>query len=113
MYNLTVDTAHTFFVGEGQWLVHNACRPKVPEIHGNSLDSPKDTVLYELVNKQTGDHLKFGITSNPTPTNRYTRKFLEDKELIILDRGPRRLMHEIEGSLILNNPRGSLQLGAH
>ncbi len=27
MYNLTVDTAHTFFVGEGQWLVHNACDP--------------------------------------------------------------------------------------
>jgi 5-methylcytosine-specific restriction endonuclease McrA len=27
MYNLTVDTAHTFFVGEGQWLVHNACPP--------------------------------------------------------------------------------------
>ncbi len=25
MYNLTVDTAHTYFVGEGQWLVHNAC----------------------------------------------------------------------------------------
>jgi hypothetical protein len=25
MYNLTVDEAHTFFVGEGQWLVHNAC----------------------------------------------------------------------------------------
>jgi hypothetical protein len=27
MYNLTVDEAHTFFVGEGQWLVHNACYP--------------------------------------------------------------------------------------
>jgi hypothetical protein len=25
MYNLTVDEAHTFYVGEGQWLVHNAC----------------------------------------------------------------------------------------
>jgi hypothetical protein len=25
MYNLTVDQAHTFFVGEGQWLVHNNC----------------------------------------------------------------------------------------
>ncbi len=25
MYNLTVDTAHTFYVGEGQWLVHNSC----------------------------------------------------------------------------------------
>lgn len=23
MYDLTVDTAHTFFVGEGEWLVHN------------------------------------------------------------------------------------------
>ena len=25
MYNLTVDAAHTFFVGDGAWLVHNAC----------------------------------------------------------------------------------------
>jgi hypothetical protein len=25
MYNFTVDTAHTYFVGEGQWLVHNEC----------------------------------------------------------------------------------------
>jgi hypothetical protein len=25
MYNLTVDEAHTYFVGEGQWLVHNSC----------------------------------------------------------------------------------------
>jgi RHS repeat-associated protein len=25
MYNLTVDTAHTFFVGDGAWLVHNTC----------------------------------------------------------------------------------------
>ncbi len=24
MYNLTVETAHTFFVGDGKWLVHNA-----------------------------------------------------------------------------------------
>jgi hypothetical protein len=27
MYNFTVATAHTYFVGEGQWLVHNACAP--------------------------------------------------------------------------------------
>jgi hypothetical protein len=25
MYNLTVAVAHTFFVGNGQWLVHNKC----------------------------------------------------------------------------------------
>ena len=28
MYNLTVDTAHTFFVGQGQWLVHNCDGPQ-------------------------------------------------------------------------------------
>jgi len=27
MYNFTVDTAHTYFVGDGQWLVHNECGP--------------------------------------------------------------------------------------
>jgi hypothetical protein len=27
MYNLTVATAHTYFVGDGQWLVHNTCNP--------------------------------------------------------------------------------------
>ncbi|HKP54738.1 MAG TPA: PA14 domain-containing protein [Chloroflexia bacterium] len=26
MYNLTVGQAHTFFVGDGQWLVHNQCQ---------------------------------------------------------------------------------------
>ena len=25
MYNMTVATAHTYFVGDGQWLVHNSC----------------------------------------------------------------------------------------
>jgi len=25
VYNLTVDEAHTYFVGDGAWLVHNAC----------------------------------------------------------------------------------------
>jgi len=29
MYNLTVDHAHTFFVGNGQWLVHNECKYSV------------------------------------------------------------------------------------
>ena len=26
MYNLTVDEAHTFFIGDGEWLVHNTCK---------------------------------------------------------------------------------------
>jgi hypothetical protein len=28
MYNFTVATAHTYFVGNGQWLVHNSCGNK-------------------------------------------------------------------------------------
>lgn len=27
MYNITVDVAYTYFVGEEQWLVHNECKP--------------------------------------------------------------------------------------
>jgi len=34
-WNLTVDVAHTFFVGGGEWLVHNAC-PNPGGINGNS-----------------------------------------------------------------------------
>lgn len=33
MYNFTVATAHTFFVGDGQWLVHNTCFGEV-RFHG-------------------------------------------------------------------------------
>jgi Bacterial EndoU nuclease/Pretoxin HINT domain len=36
MYNLTVDTAHTFFVGEGEWLVHNA-GPCVDLLHPDDI----------------------------------------------------------------------------
>ncbi|MDH5606903.1 MAG: HINT domain-containing protein [Anaerolineae bacterium] len=31
MYNLTVDDAHTYFVGSGEWLVHNDCGAKTPK----------------------------------------------------------------------------------
>jgi hypothetical protein len=31
MYNLTVEEAHTFFVGDGKWLVHNTCRVYPPD----------------------------------------------------------------------------------
>lgn len=30
MFNLTVDTAHTFYVGQDGWLVHNQNNPKPP-----------------------------------------------------------------------------------
>ena len=47
MYNLTVDVAHTFFVGSGGWLVHNTCGPDVTYRNGwrtpdGKFASPKD-----------------------------------------------------------------------
>jgi len=40
MYNLTVAEAHTFYVGSGQWLVHN-CDDKWAEISGVVRDALK------------------------------------------------------------------------
>jgi hypothetical protein len=41
MYNLSVDQAHTFFVGGGQWLVHNKCNwlnhGMINDEHSNNL----------------------------------------------------------------------------
>jgi hypothetical protein len=52
VYNLTVDTAHTFFVGDGQWLVHNeiACWPENKEITelGTTLAQEAKNALREV-----------------------------------------------------------------
>lgn len=58
MYNLTVEIAHTFYVGEGQWLVHNAgCDPqslKQYELLKKKLDleSGSEKLLDDLWNGQ-------------------------------------------------------------
>jgi len=46
MYNLTVATAHTYFVGQGQWLVHNACKPYDVGLSGDLYNQslPSDTL---------------------------------------------------------------------
>jgi hypothetical protein len=43
MYNLTVATAHTYFVGNGQWLVHN-CTPPKYVIHYTSANNYRSMV---------------------------------------------------------------------
>jgi hypothetical protein len=48
MYNLTVASAHTFFVGDGHWLVHNSCLDdflsKVTDGRGRNVGHYKGTV---------------------------------------------------------------------
>ena len=43
--------------------------------HGNSLDSQRQTFLYQLTDIYTGEVLKYGITSQPVPERRYTSDF--------------------------------------
>jgi hypothetical protein len=81
-------------------------------VHGNSLKSTKTTYLYELLDEE-GNHLKYGITSETNPLDRYSRAFLVDKRMVILDWGSRREIYSLEHELILNNPRGPLQVNMH
>jgi hypothetical protein len=44
MYNLTVATAHTFFVGEGQWLVHNDCLEAIQQQVADAMQPHLDAI---------------------------------------------------------------------
>ncbi|MBK8812782.1 MAG: RHS domain-containing protein [Acidobacteria bacterium] len=61
-----------------------ACR-----IHGNSANSLRPTWGYKLYSTD-GTFLKNGITSNPVPERRYTRWWMNDKQMIIEDQFPNR-----------------------
>lgn len=58
MYNLTVGAAHTYFVGKGQWLVHNACPVRIARIAPGSLPSEEEAAVL-----QTLQHIDAG--TNP------------------------------------------------
>jgi hypothetical protein len=45
MYNLTVAQAHTFFVGDGQWLVHNCSTRQVVKQQGGNYVSFYDMTI--------------------------------------------------------------------
>jgi RHS repeat-associated protein len=47
-------------------------------LHGNSLLSQRLTYVYQLTDVDTGDVLKYGITSNPNPLRRYTTQFMNE-----------------------------------
>jgi len=56
MYNLSVATAHTFFVGKQHWLVHNTC-PIPSQVW--SLDSkPRGTAIENMFGQNTGTNFK-------------------------------------------------------
>ena len=65
MYNLTVNEAHTFFVGDGQWLVHNAdlCDPRrLPSLEqlGKSLNPRSPSEWLAIQNVVRSDYVDMG-----------------------------------------------------
>ncbi len=65
MYNLTVDEAHTFFVGDGDWLVHNSggCSGQ-PEFDGVDPLGPQASLLPGEGLVGTYGQLKYANKSN-------------------------------------------------
>jgi hypothetical protein len=71
-------------------------------VHGNSRSSPKETILYRLEDKDTGELKKWGVTSDPA--HRYTKKEMEGRELVPKDRGSRADMLDKERHLVETDP---------
>ncbi|HLB49908.1 MAG TPA: hypothetical protein VJL59_23055, partial [Anaerolineales bacterium] len=72
-----------------------------------ALLSTSTTYLYQLVDKTTGQHLKFGISS--TPRTRYSQVFMSDKTMRIISSGSRAEMLASERWLVERLP-GRLNL---
>jgi hypothetical protein len=74
MYNFTVATAHTYFVGNGQWLVHNACPtwPNTPKemddlmgFPGERIPDGPTTPGRDKVIWQPSDNIKITYEAHP------------------------------------------------
>ncbi|HVF06497.1 MAG TPA: fibronectin type III domain-containing protein [Frankiaceae bacterium] len=72
-----------------------------PKIHGNSANTPRTTYLYRLEDAD-GNYLKTGVSINPN--RRYTRAYMMDKRMRILQRGPRREMLNLERFIVERDP---------
>ena len=70
--------------------------PLARKVHGNSFASAKPATLYQLVDKASGRHLKWGMTSANPLRARYSQDFLHDKHIIPIAAGTRREMFQME-----------------
>jgi hypothetical protein len=88
MFNLTVDEAHTFFVGEQDWLVHN-CEPIIEGPYGNqwyALD-PDDGHELGSVTLETDRFLVFDINTKTPPTRVRGTDVVRDLHNAVIDAG--------------------------
>ena len=112
MYNLTVAVAHTFFVGDQQWLVHNVkCTSTPPRLHHSSLPQGERDALYDTVQKvRNGDtnglHAhKYNNSDDLLPTRKGVTYTAYDvaPSAGTMDRGTRRVIVGSDGSMYYTN----------
>ena len=92
VYNFEVAQNHNYFAGGEGALAHNAG-------YGNWLGTKTPAYLYKLVDRTTGELLKFGISNNCQ--RRYSKKYLDvmNADLIIIENGSRYEMRAVEKRL--------------
>lgn len=126
MYNLTVDTAHIFFVGDGQWLVHNTeCTPsRIRDFaHSSSLQHIDNIMKNGLNNQAAYQASRGGLVSRPGSffTMEITldtfpsiaqdligfgrRNTVDDKPSILIMRMPQSIFQELSSSkFVISRP---------
>jgi hypothetical protein len=82
---------------DNAWETDNAIN-----IHGNSASSPRTAYLYGLYDKASNQLLKWGITQNPA--TRYSRAFMQNNYLDVINSGSRSDMLQLERNLVETNP---------
>ena len=87
---------HSSHKNNGQFAKKPGPKSKPTETtHGNSLDCCKKAYGYKLVDRDTGDLLKYGETTEATPRNRYTQAYYdkENARMVVVTTGTKREMH--------------------
>ncbi|MCB0334830.1 MAG: hypothetical protein KDD62_00950 [Bdellovibrionales bacterium] len=87
MYNLTVDGAHTFFVGHGQWLVHNTCAKKIANGHAYDKHVLEKGEFPEISSPDEFEHLIKNVmeSKDNKPLSNGRHAYWKDDTVVIAD----------------------------
>jgi hypothetical protein len=101
MYNLSIDVAHTYFVGNGQWLVHNSGKsvPLGPYLLDNDVliaAQRGDTTALQLMK---GNYITSGVLNeflnvNTNAQRQALKAFISDSGVQVLDGNLQRQLAE-------------------
>jgi len=99
VYNLTVDEAHTYFVGDGAWLVHNSCPLPLPSNY-KPVD-PKIPELYEIVGEDRFSIRLNDGTERITPNGWQIRNADNNKGYVIQKPNPNKLNKDADSIRVM------------